>query len=75
MKYERMTDSFKFLLKINYEQPSPLFFFWARSRVSKQEKIDVNTMHRTLVARYSRSRDGPSFHAHPRCLLKSIIFN
>lgn len=46
MKYERMTDSFKFLLKINYEQPSPSFFFrpgllceWK----NKQEKIDVNT--------------------------------
>ena len=46
MKYERMTDSFKFLLKINYEQPSPPFFFrpgllceWK----NKQEKIDVNT--------------------------------
>ena len=36
MKYERMTDSFKFLLKINYEQPSPLFFLGQVSCVSEK---------------------------------------
>lgn len=36
MKYERMTDSFKFLLKINYEQPSLLFFLGQVSCVSEK---------------------------------------
>ena len=36
MKYERMTDSFKFLHKINYEQPSPPFFLGQVSCVGEK---------------------------------------